>query len=244
MINNAQWITESSITHRGLCNKDVPENSLRAFELCIEKGYAIELDVQMLCDGTLVVFHDWTLDRMTAGEGVLSYRSITEIEQLRLINSDQIIPQLSDVLNLVKGQVPLLIELKNKTHKRSFFVKNFLKEMSNYRGRYAVSSFDSFLLKEFDDHTSTVIKGLNFTNYKNSGVIFGWVKKISMYMLWFVSRLSADFYVCHASMLPYCWIATKARKKQKPLLTWGVKSKKEFESIQNTIDNNICDMQY
>ncbi|MBO5477932.1 MAG: hypothetical protein J6A15_09305 [Clostridia bacterium] len=54
------------VAHRGLFNKeDIPENSIKAFELCVQKGYAIELDVNMTKDGYLVVFHDANLKRMT-----------------------------------------------------------------------------------------------------------------------------------------------------------------------------------
>ena len=52
------WLVETPIAHRGFHDKNNPENSLAAFARAIEKGYAIELDVQMLSDGTVVVFHD------------------------------------------------------------------------------------------------------------------------------------------------------------------------------------------
>ncbi len=242
MIDSTQWITEATIAHRGLWNADIPENSIRAIELCIEKGYAIEIDVQMLYDGTFVIFHDWTVDRMTTGTGVISHKKIDDISHLRLNKTDQKIPLLREVLQHVHGQVPLLIELKNKAHNRSLYMKNFLTEIQNYQGEYAISSFDPFLLKEHSKYKLPIVRGINFFHYKNDGLIFGWMKKIAMYGLWVISRTDPDFYVCHASMLPYCWIAKKARKKQKPLLIWGVKSEKEFTKIESYIDNTICDI--
>ena len=67
------WLVETPIAHRGYHNKTTPENSLGAFSNAIEKGYAIELDVQLLADDTVVVFHDESLARMTGNDGYLKY---------------------------------------------------------------------------------------------------------------------------------------------------------------------------
>ena len=65
------WLVEKYIAHRGLHDNNSAENSLSAFKNAIEKDYAIELDVHQISDGTLVVFHDETLSRMTGKDGYL-----------------------------------------------------------------------------------------------------------------------------------------------------------------------------
>ena len=102
--------------HRGLHNgKDAPENSLAAFEAACQKGYGIELDVQLSRDGTVMVFHDYTLVRMTGCDKKLCELDAEELTALTLGESDQTIPTFAEVLSLVDGRVPLLVELKGES---------------------------------------------------------------------------------------------------------------------------------
>ena len=74
------WLVETPIAHRGYHGKSAPENSMLAFSKAIEKGYAIELDVQLLSDGTVVVFHDDSLARMTGNDGYIKYLTKTDLK--------------------------------------------------------------------------------------------------------------------------------------------------------------------
>ena len=105
------WVTTKMIAHRGLHNNasDAPENSLAAFKKAVENHYAMEMDVQMSSDGVLVVFHDGTLDRVCGVPGKLCEKTLEELKQLRLYNSDEQIPTMQEFLDLVNGQEPLLI---------------------------------------------------------------------------------------------------------------------------------------
>ena len=78
------WLVETPIAHRGYHDKNIPENSLAAFSKAIEKGYAIELDVQLLADGTVVVFHDDSLSRMTGNDGYIKYLNKEDLKVLKL----------------------------------------------------------------------------------------------------------------------------------------------------------------
>ncbi|MDR0831933.1 MAG: hypothetical protein LBM99_03435, partial [Bacillales bacterium] len=74
LVNNLKlsFLLDNFIAHRGLHNQNIekdknkllPENSLGAFQEAINKNYLIELDVHLLKDGTVVVFHDFNLKRM------------------------------------------------------------------------------------------------------------------------------------------------------------------------------------
>lgn len=103
------------VAHRGLhaAGKGVPENSLPAFRAAAEAGYAIELDVHRASDGTLVVFHDHDLRRMTGARGTVERMDFRSLRRLRLGGTACTIPLLREVLECVGGRVPLLIELKN-----------------------------------------------------------------------------------------------------------------------------------
>ena len=98
--------------HRGLHKEGVPENSLAAFEDACRAGFGIELDVQLSHDGEVMVFHDYTLIRMTGCDKKLCELDAKELMTLTLAGTDQTIPTLKQVLALVDGRVPLLVELK------------------------------------------------------------------------------------------------------------------------------------
>ena len=98
--------------HGGSGTDKVPENSLPAFLRAVEQGYGIELDVQLSKDRIPVVFHDFTLKRVCGIAQKVCELTCEELKSLRLAHSNESIPTLEEVLNTVKGRVPLLIEFK------------------------------------------------------------------------------------------------------------------------------------
>ncbi|MDQ2066870.1 glycerophosphodiester phosphodiesterase family protein [Xinfangfangia sp. CPCC 101601] len=105
------------IAHRALHDRAAGriENSPAAIRAAIAHGYAIEIDLQLSRDGVAMVFHDETLERLTDETGFVSERSATELGQIRLKDSSENIPTLTEVLKIVAGQVPLLIEIKDQS---------------------------------------------------------------------------------------------------------------------------------
>ena len=100
--------------HRGLFDPSasVPENSLDAMRRAVEKGYGIEIDVQLTKDDVPVVFHDANFKRMCGIDGNVCNYTLSELRELKLGDSNQLIPTLKEVLLEVDGKVPLLIEYK------------------------------------------------------------------------------------------------------------------------------------
>lgn len=131
--------------HRGLHGNGIPENSLPAFSAAVEDGYAIELDIQISRDGHVVVFHDASLLRMTGCDRELHELTLAELKELCLAKTEARIPTLAEVLELVAGRVPLLVEFKGAD------IRNGLCEaaaelLSGYKGLYCVESFNPLLL--------------------------------------------------------------------------------------------------
>ena len=157
----AVWL-RGHFAHRGLyaLDQSVPENSLAAFEAAIAKGVGIELDVQASADLELYVFHDDALKRMCGVEGLLEEESADALNALRLSATDQPIPHLSDVLDLVKGQVPLLVEIKTTT-RRFETVTAVLGVLKTYEGPVAVCSFDPLILLQLKALNPFILRGLN-----------------------------------------------------------------------------------
>ena len=149
--------------HRGLHGNGVPENSLRAFELACEAGYGIELDVRLSRDGEVMVFHDYTLARMTGDDRRLSELSAANLGELHLDGTEQTIPSLCQVLRLVDGRVPLLIELKGEDSNTALCPK-VAAYLRDYRGPYCIESFNPFLLRNIKKHLPEAYCGLLYTN--------------------------------------------------------------------------------
>lgn len=110
-------IDKLKIAHRGLFNTSTPENSLGAFQKCIDSNVPIELDIHILKDDCLVVFHDDNTKRLTGLDAKLKDLTFKEIENLNLLNTSYTIPKLNDVLKLVDGKVLIDIEIKTDVKK-------------------------------------------------------------------------------------------------------------------------------
>lgn len=152
MVGDARFLTRLPLAHRGLHdgNQTRIENSMSAFEAAIEKGYGIELDVQPSSDGVAMVFHDAKLDRLTSEKGMVRDRTASDLQSIRLADTGDTIPRLSDVLALIAGRVPLVIEMKANGPFNTILADAVARDLANYDGEAAVMSFDHGLLAAFN----------------------------------------------------------------------------------------------
>jgi glycerophosphoryl diester phosphodiesterase len=139
------------IAHRGLhaAHDGRPENSLAAFEHACERGFPAELDVRLTRDGEVVVFHDRTLRRLTGADGRVEDRDAADARALRLLGTRERVPLLREVLELVDGRVPLLVELKAGAPGPAF-ERAVLEALDGYAGEVAIQSFRRRILRELD----------------------------------------------------------------------------------------------
>ncbi|WP_109465529.1 glycerophosphodiester phosphodiesterase family protein [Albibacillus kandeliae] len=108
---------QSPIAHRAFHDKAAgrPENSRAAIRAAIANGYGIEIDLQLTADGQAVVFHDYALARLTGAEGTVRQNTAAALAGIALSHGDgETVPSFAKVLDIVAGQVPLLIELKDQ----------------------------------------------------------------------------------------------------------------------------------
>ncbi len=149
--------------HRGLHGDGIPENSLPSFARACEEGCGIELDVQLSRDGTVMVFHDLTLIRMTGRDGKLCEYDAADLREMHLADTDERIPTFAEVLALVDGRVPLLVELKGETTDTSLCAP-VAALLRDYKGPYCIESFNPILLGEMKKHLPNVFRGMLYTN--------------------------------------------------------------------------------
>ena len=151
----------AKIAHRGLhgLSKDVPENSLRAFQAAVDKGYWIENDIHLTRDGQIVVFHDDTLNRMCGRDGKIEEMTLSELKACRLAGTDQQIPTLQECLDLVDGRVPLLIEFKCPVSNAAPLCEAANKILEGYSGKYCIQSFYPPVLRWYKKHRKDICRG-------------------------------------------------------------------------------------
>lgn len=146
--------------HRGLHSKDksIPENSLSAFSLAVEKGYGIELDVILSKDGEVMVFHDDTLERICGVSGIVEEHTLKELKKMKLCNTEEEIPTFQEVLNIVNGKVPIIIEIKSGKRNKELSEK-VLKIVKDYTGTYCIESFNPFIVSWFRKNEPQIMRG-------------------------------------------------------------------------------------
>ncbi len=145
--------------HRGLHNGERAENSMSAFKAAVDGGYGIELDIRLSKDGKLVVFHDDTLDRVCGREGKVVDFTADELATFSLNGTADGVPLFSDVLALVDGRVPLLVEIKEDPGNSAVSIAA-CEMLRRYKGEYIVESFNPLSLATVKKNMPEVSRGI------------------------------------------------------------------------------------
>lgn len=147
------------LTHRGLFNnQDIPENSTKAFKETVKGGYGTELDVQLTLDNKLVVFHDASLLRMCGVDKKLTDCNYDDLQQYKLLNTQETIPLFSEVLDLLKEDTPLVVEIKSegdciKTCEEA------IKMLQTYKRNFTMESFNPKVVRYLKKKHPEIIRG-------------------------------------------------------------------------------------
>lgn len=213
------WLARHEYAHRGLHGPGVPENSLSAFAGAIARGMGIECDIQRSGDGQAMVFHDWELDRLTGESGPVADRTAAALGQIALTGAEGCrIPTLRDMLGMVRGRAPILIEIKSK---RGYNVGASClavrRVLEGYRGPHAVMSFDPRVSRWFAAHAPRTPHGLVMTEEDDRAIV-GWARR--HLWLWIAKP---DFLAYDVRDLPSRFAAAQ-RRRGLPVLTWTVRS--------------------
>jgi glycerophosphoryl diester phosphodiesterase len=203
--------------HRGLHGGALVENSVGAIAAAVAQGYGVELDVQLSRDGEAMVFHDYELGRLTAERGPVAERSAAELQALRLNVCGEKIPLLSEVLGLVRGRSPLLIEVKSPHRRVARLCSAVAEALKGYQGSVGAMSFNPQVGAWFARHAPDVPRGLVVTENGRRG-LRGRIER--PFALW---RAQADFLAYDVRDLPSRFAAA-VRRRGIPVYTWTVRS--------------------
>ena len=222
------------IAHRGLFDREkIPENSMLAFDKALEKGYSIEVDVNMTQDGYIVVFHDNSLKRMTGIKNDITTMTLSEIKKLKLLGTENKIPTFEDVLLQVSGKVPILIEVKPNSKYKELMEK-LINLLEKYNGKYSIQSFDPRIVYWLKKNMPQISRGQ--ISSKNIREVKSRILKILLGKMVFNVITKPNFI-----SYQYLSINEKFYKKQKnkgrEVIAWTLKNKEDHEKIRD-----YCDM--
>jgi len=216
--------------HRGLHDraKGRVENSRAACAAAAEAGYAIEIDVQLSADGEAMVFHDEALDRLTAEKGLIRLRSAAELGRIALKGGGETVPTLAEILALIAGRVPLVVEIKDQDGKVGRNVGPLEARvgalLASYQGPVATMSFNPHSVRALGEAAPGVARGL---------VSYDWPRQDAPWMTYAERQALADmarfdelgcaFCSYGAKALPAKG-ATRLRVEDFPVLCWTIRS--------------------
>lgn len=220
-MKNLDFLKSNIIAHKGVHNSKIPENTIPSFIKCVDKNYIIELDIHILKDKTIVVYHDFNLKRLTNKNKIIETESYEHLSKLKIKNR-YTIPTLKQVMHIVNGKVPILIELKDVDN-NSIFEEELVNLLDNYNGAFAIQSVNPFVVDWFIKNKKDYIVGIVIYNDTNYKLIKKYVDKV-------------DFISINKKELP-----TKLKIKNKLLFGWTIKTKEEYDKYIEYCDNLICE---
>lgn len=185
--------------HRGLHDNlsESPENTMAAFQKAVDQGFGIELDVQLTKDGRVVVVHDFGLKRICKRDAQVDSFSYEELQQFCVYDSQEKIPLLSDVLKLVDGRVPLIVEIKYKNGSK--ICEKTQEILNGYRGVYCIESFHPQVLLWYKENYPYICRGQLSMNYQRDSEYKGTVYHIMRHLLTnFATKPDFIAYDCRA----------------------------------------------
>ncbi len=227
------------IAHRGNHTNKIPENSLLAFKTSLKENRPIELDVQLTKDNILVVFHDYNLSRMTNKNLFLQDLTYQEISKYTLQDTQEKIPTLQEVLNLIQGKVLLDIEIKN-TNRIEKTCKILMETLNTYPKNYIVKSFNPKIVVWLKKNAPSIPRGLLITDHYTENKLINLLMKSNF----IINLCKPDFLAISKKLI----IKKKWQKLSKkiPILIWTIKSRKEIKEITYNEKNigYICNLPF
>ncbi len=227
-MNGMDWLTARPIAHRGLHdgNKAVWENTLTAFSLAMNSNYAIECDVHLTKDNEVVVFHDGDLKRLTGRDGAVHDHSLSEMCALSIGGTADMVPSLAQMLELVGGKVPLVIELKGDVGHDEGVVKALARGLEGYTDKVAVMSFDHHLIRDFKKFMPHIPAGLTAEGLRD----------VDMEAHFSMLAYDIDFVSYNVHHLKNRFVSFVRQKLSMPVITWTVRTAQDFATTMAWAD--------
>ena len=219
-----------SYAHRGLHDNSKPENSMAAFRAALEGGFGAELDVHLLADGNLAVFHDSDLLRVTGQSGVIEDLTTRQLETFHLNGTAQTIPEFRQVLELFDGKAPLIVELKTHNRNHAELAGAVCRMLENYSGPYCLESFDPLAVRWLKKNKPGIIRGQLAENTMKAFPEYPWPLR-------FITSFYLENFLTKPDFIAYKFAQRKTLSNRLCRSLWGItgvswtiRTKEEFHA--------------
>jgi len=231
------------IAHRALHDIGAgrAENSPSAIAAAVDAGYGIEIDVQLSRDGRAMVFHDYDLGRLTGQAGAIQQRDAADLMTLPLLGTSDTIPSLCQVLDMVAGRVPLLVEIKDQDGGLGPAVGRLEQAVADdlrcYAGELAVMSFNPNAVRVFGGMAPDVPRGLTTCGFDDAD--WGLVPKARLRRLVGIPDMAAS----GACFISHHWAdlarprVAELKARGVPVLSWTIRSAQDEAQARLVADN-------
>jgi glycerophosphoryl diester phosphodiesterase len=228
--------------HRGLHNNktEAPENTLAAFRKAVEAGYGIEMDIQLTKDKVPVVIHDYTLKRVCKKDVRVDSLTLKELRQYTVCKSKEKIPTLAEVLKLVDGRVPLIVEFKVEATDLSL-CEIAPPMLDQYKGVWCMESFNPLCVRWYKKNRPGVMRGQLSDHFVKSG------EKGNRILFWLLKGLFFNFltkpdFIAYNHHYPNTWSLVIDKVVYRiPTFAWTIRSQEELEAARKRFDFMIFD---
>lgn len=241
-MSSLDWLIRP-IAHRGLHDRrqGVIENTASAVRAAIESNYAIEVDLRASSDMTPMVFHDRMLDRLTSGSGKVSSRTAAELTATPFLQTDDRMMRLSDLLDLVDGRTPLVLELKSHGTDGGIFESCVAAGLAGYGGDVAVMSFYPASVAAMAAAAPDLPRGIVAERFIDDRAWrhLGATRRLAMRHLVPALSVRPHFIAYDVNALPALAPFLARKLFGLPLLTWTVRSKEDRERAETWADAMI-----
>ena len=231
------WLRRWTYAHRGLHRAGVAENSRAAYADAVAAGLGIECDIQRSRDGQPMLFHDWDLARLTGRDGAVADYDAADLAQIQLNGAaaGETIPVLNDLLEIVAGQVPFLIEIKSR---RGYDIAPSCRAvrdaMALYTGPYTVMSFDPRVARWFRRNSPETLRGLVMEEVPEGLTPTEARRHLALWIA------QPDFLAYDVKALPSAFAAAQ-RARGIPVTSWTVKTPELAERARIHADAPIAE---
>ncbi len=247
MNKDLTWMSRP-FAHRGLhdASKGIVENTRSSVQAALDHQFGFEVDLRAAACGTIMVFHDEHLERLTHAKGRVSDMNLAQLQQIAFRDTSDEMMSLQDLLDLNKGRVPMLLELKsdwrfddkNSLHR---FVSVIIRTLEHYKGDFAVMSFDPLLISAFHNLAPTIPRGLvseQFEDLKHWQQL-SQLERLRLRFLLSFRSTRPDFIAYDIDALPAIAPIIARSLFKRPLLTWTVRTSEQQHRAQKHCDAMI-----
>jgi len=230
------------LAHRGLHARAAGriENSRAAFAAAIAAGYGIEMDIQASSDGEAMVFHDDEMPRLTGLPGLVRDYVAAQLGATPLLGGGESVPTLAEVLALVAGRAPLLIEIKDQDGALGPDVgpleQRVADLLSRYDGPVALMSFNPHSVAALAEAAPGRPRGLTTCAFDGADWSLPDYRRAELAALSDAERTGASF-VSHDRRDLANPALARLKAEGLPVLTWTVRSPAEEAAARAVADN-------